>query len=182
MLTISQLARRFGLSRSTLLYYDSIGLLSPSARSRANYRLYSDDDLRRMEVIDQYRRAGLPLADIARLLASDEGELTHVFESRLRSLNDEIRGLRHQQKLIVRLLRNSDALPPTRQLDKDAWVAILRASGMNDEDMRRWHVEFERHSPEAHQDFLESLGIDHAEIDRIREWSRSDSPESTGEA
>jgi DNA-binding transcriptional MerR regulator len=177
VLTISQLARRFGLSRSTLLYYDSIGLLSPSARSRANYRLYSDDDVRRMEIIDQYRQAGLSLADIGRLLASDGGGLTEVFESRLQSLNDEIRGLRHQQMLIVRLLRNSDALPATRPLDKDAWVAILRASGMDDEDMRRWHVEFERHSPEAHQDFLESLGIDHAEIVRIREWSRSASAE-----
>ena len=49
MLTISQLARRFGLSRSTLLYYDSIGLLSPSARSDANYRLYSRNDIERME-------------------------------------------------------------------------------------------------------------------------------------
>ena len=68
MLTIGQLARRFELSRSTLLYYDSIGLLSPSGRSRANYRLYSDDDVRRMEAIAGYRRAGLPLADIARLL------------------------------------------------------------------------------------------------------------------
>ena len=175
MLTISQLARRFGLSRSTLLYYDSIGLLSPSERSRANYRLYSDDDVRRMEIIDQYRRAGLPLADIARLLSPDGGELTGLRESRLRSLNDEIRGLRYQQKLIVRLLRSHDALPSVRHIDKDGWVSILRAAGMNDEDMERWHAEFERQSPEAHQDFLESLGLDGSEIDRIRAWSRSSS-------
>jgi DNA-binding transcriptional MerR regulator len=172
VLTISQLARRFGLSRSTLLYYDSIGLLTPSARSHANYRLYSAADVQRMEAIDQYRRAGLPLADIARLLASDGGELTGLLESRLRTLNDEIRGLRHQQKLILCLLRNRDSLPSARHIDKDGWVSILRAAGMSDSDMQRWHVEFERHSPEAHQDFLESLGIDHTEIDRIRDWSR----------
>jgi DNA-binding transcriptional MerR regulator len=179
--TISQLARRFGLSRSTLLYYDSIGLLPPSARSRANYRLYSDDDVRRMEIIDQYRRAGLPLADIARLLSSASGELTGVLEARLRTLNEEIRGLRYQQKLIVRLLRSHDALPPVRHIDKDGWVSILRAAGMGDSDMERWHVEFERQSPEAHQDFLESLGLDPSEIDRIRESSRSTwaVPEST---
>ncbi len=40
MITIGRLARRFGLSRSTLLYYDSIGLLSPSTRSAKDYRLY----------------------------------------------------------------------------------------------------------------------------------------------
>ena len=36
MLTVSQLASR--LSRSTLLYYESIGLLKPTARCSANYR------------------------------------------------------------------------------------------------------------------------------------------------
>ncbi|MFO0552482.1 MAG: hypothetical protein U0271_29100 [Polyangiaceae bacterium] len=38
--------------------------------------------------------------------------------------------------------------------------------------MHRWHVEFERLSPEAHRDFLESLGLPHAEVARIRDWSR----------
>jgi DNA-binding transcriptional MerR regulator len=173
VLTISQLARQFGLSRSTLLYYDSIGLLSPSGRSHANYRLYSEDDVRRMESIARYRSAGLSLADIARILDSGGNRLTELLEARLGALNDEIRGLRLQQKLIVRLLRHRDDLPATRHLDKAGWVAILRASGMTDDDMSRWHVEFERHSPEAHQDFLESLGIEHEEIDRIRRWSRS---------
>ncbi len=37
MHTIGQIGKRFGLPRSTLLYYDAIGLLSPSRRSDANY-------------------------------------------------------------------------------------------------------------------------------------------------
>ena len=41
MLTIGKLARKFDLSRSTLLYYDRIGLLKPSGRTRANYRVYT---------------------------------------------------------------------------------------------------------------------------------------------
>jgi DNA-binding transcriptional MerR regulator len=173
MLTISRLARRFGLSRSTLLYYDSIGLLSPSARSEANYRLYSPNDVQRMELIDVYRKTGLPLADIARLLSSGQSQLAGVLEARLRALNAEIQGLRRQQQLIVQLLRRRAARRGTRWLDKDGWVAILRATGMGEEDMRRWHVEFERLSPEAHQDFLESLGLDGGEIARIRRRSRA---------
>jgi DNA-binding transcriptional MerR regulator len=176
MLTISRLARRFGLSRSTLLYYDSIGLLSPSARSESNYRLYSPKDLERMELIDVYRKAGLPLADIARLLASGQSELAGVLEARLRTLSAEIQGLRRQQQLVVQLLQRRAARRGSRWLDKDGWVAILRATGMGEEDMRRWHVEFERLSPEAHQDFLESLGLEAAEIARIRRWSRKRSP------
>jgi DNA-binding transcriptional MerR regulator len=173
MLTISQLARRFNLSRSTLLYYDSIGLLSPSARSEAHYRLYTPQDVQRMELIDLYRKTGLPLADIARVVSSDQGELAAVLESRLRALNGEIQGLRRQQQLIVQLLRRRAVRRGARWLDKDGWVAILRATGMGEEDMRRWHVEFERLSPEAHQDFLELLGLEAEEIEKTRRWSRN---------
>ena len=172
MLTISQLARRFGLSRSTLLYYDSIGLLSPSHRSRANYRLYSDADVERMELIDLYRRAGLPLKDIARVLDSNRGVASELLAERLRSLGREINRLRRQQQRIVDLLKSEAALRETRSLDKEGWVAILRATGLSDDDMHRWHVEFERLSPAAHQDFLESLGLETQEIERIRAGSR----------
>ncbi len=172
MLTISQLASRFGLSRSTLLYYDTIGLLSPSVRSRANYRLYSDADVERMELIDLYRQAGLPLKDVARVLDSGQGAATQALGERLRAVSQEIRQLRRQQHMIVGLLQSEVALRETRSLDKEGWVAILRASGLSDDDMARWHVEFERLSPQAHQDFLESLGLGDEEIDRIREWSR----------
>jgi len=171
MLTVSRMARRFGLSRSTLLYYDSIGLLSPSTRSRANYRLYSDADVERMELIAVYRQVGLPLADIAQVLDADEGSLAWRLEQRLRSLNQEIRQLRQQQKMIVRLMQNPTALRETRSMDKEGWVAILRAAGLSDADMQRWHVEFERQSPEAHQDFLESLGLGEEEIARIRKFT-----------
>ena len=49
MYTVSKIAQRFGLSRSTLLYYDRIGLLSPSGRSPGDYRLYDQADCDRLE-------------------------------------------------------------------------------------------------------------------------------------
>jgi hypothetical protein len=39
--------------------------------------------------------------------------------------------------------------------------------------MARWHQEFERAAPQDHQEFLEYLRIDAAEISKIREWSRA---------
>ena len=57
-------------------------------------------------------------------------------------------------------------------MDKQGWVALLRAAGLSDVDMRRWHVEFERMAPRAHLDFLESLGVSPAEIEKIRRWAR----------
>lgn len=66
------MARRYGLSRSTLLYYDRIDVLTPSGRSAAGYRRYSAADGRRLARICRYRRAGLPLATIRDLLAASD--------------------------------------------------------------------------------------------------------------
>jgi len=173
MYTIGQVAKCYALSRSTLLYYDRIGLLRPSGRSAADYRLYSARDLKRMDRIVLFRSAGLPLEAIAGLLEQEEDQLDRALEGRLAAINDEIQHLRGQQQVILKILENEGAAKHTRVLSKDTWVGMLRAAGLDEDGMRNWHVEFERTSPEGHQDFLESIGIDGAEIEQIREWSRT---------
>ena len=170
-ITIGRLAKRFGLSRSTLLYYDSIGLLTPSERTPASYRIYSDKDVRRMGQIAVYREAGLPLRAIGAMLDGRMGASASLLEERLVQINREIQRLREQQQVLVGLLKNHKALRASRVMTKERWVSLLAATGMNDEDMRRWHVEFESMAPEAHQDFLESLGISKKEIRAIRKWA-----------
>lgn len=176
MFTIGQVAKKYGLSRSTLIYYDKIGVLKPGGRSESNYRLYTKDDLHRMDRIMLFRGAGLSLESIGALLDKNDSDLNVSLEQRLYAINDEIQGLRDQQQVILRLLENQNHAGKTRVMDKETWVSILEASGLDDEGMRNWHVEFEKTSPEAHQDFLESIGIDREEIKLIRQWSRPDNP------
>ena len=170
--SVGKLGRRFGLSRTALLYYDRIGLLSPSSRTEAGYRVYTDGDVQRLESICRYRDAGLPLAQIRELLDGQKSRSAELLEARLDQLNTEIARLREQQQIIVRLLARPEKLRATRAMDKARWVGILRAAGLDDADMQRWHQEFERMAPEAHQDFLESLGLPKSEVKRVRGWSR----------
>ena len=172
MLTIGQLAKKYALSRSTLIYYDKLGVLSPSGRSYSNYRLYSEGDRKRLDRIMLFRSAGLSLETISQLLGREGGEVATALEQRLSSLNDEIQALRNQQKVILSLLKNTGAEHGARVLDKATWVSILRAAGLDEAGMRQWHVEFEKTSPEAHRDFLASIGIGNDEIESIRAWSR----------
>lgn len=176
METVGRLARRYGLSRSTLLYYDRIGLLSPSDRSAAGYRLYSGADVRRLEKILAFRAVGLPLESIDSLLGSgsdsEADSVDSALEKRLVAIDREITGLRRQQEVILRLLERDGEGARSRSLDKQGWTEILRATGMDDDDMWRWHREFERMAPAAHQEFLESLRIAPAEIESIRARSR----------
>ena len=67
-LTVGQVAERFAVTVRTLHHYDEIGLLRPSRRSAAGYRLYTDADITRLQHVVVYRRLGLALEDIAAVL------------------------------------------------------------------------------------------------------------------
>ena len=58
-------------------------------------------------------------------------------------------------------------------ITKQKWTSIMKACGLSDDQMHRWHAEFERSAPEEHQEFLEFLHIPEAEIKTIREKSRT---------
>lgn len=65
---VSEVAELSGLSIRALHHYDAIGLLVPSRRSPAGYRLYDDDDLLRLQQVLIGRALGLPLEAIRRSL------------------------------------------------------------------------------------------------------------------
>ncbi|WP_018349061.1 MerR family transcriptional regulator [Longispora albida] len=69
---VGQVAKFAGITVRTLHHYDEIGLLSPSGRTSAGYRRYSDADLGRLQQILFYRELGFPLDEIAVIL-SDPG-------------------------------------------------------------------------------------------------------------
>ena len=66
--TVGQLARLSGVTVRTLHHYDETGLLRPTRRSDAGYRLYDADDLARLQQILFYRELGFALDDVAGLL------------------------------------------------------------------------------------------------------------------
>lgn len=66
--TVGELASLTGVSVRTLHHYDQIGLLSPSERSSAGYRLYNGEDAERLHRILVYRELGFDLKRIAEIL------------------------------------------------------------------------------------------------------------------
>ncbi|OGV58742.1 MAG: hypothetical protein A2X49_00415 [Lentisphaerae bacterium GWF2_52_8] len=176
MYTISQLAKRFKLSRSTLLYYESIGLLLSSGLGKNGYRLYSEREEKRLQRICMFREMRIPLKKIKKLLGTEKGDVRKALEEQLLKLNEEIKRLRLQQQSIVRMLQDPKLLRLTRSMDKDGWVEMFKAAGVSDESMLKFHQEFERNAPEAHQDFLESIGIPTDEVIKMRRKLKEKSP------
>lgn len=95
LLTVGQVAARYGVTVRTLHHYDEIGLLRPSERSFAGYRLYAPADLDRLRDIVVYRRLDFPLDEIATVLASPGEAAAHLIRQRALVMTrvDELRQL-----------------------------------------------------------------------------------------
>lgn len=168
MLTITQLARKYKISRATLLYYEREGLLMPAYRSSNGYRWYGPVEMERLEAIVAYRSYGIAVASISELLDSKgSASQVNILRDHFNQLEKEIGLLRKQQQAIVALLQEPQLLEKN-MLTKERWVEIMKASGFDEEAMTTWHQKFEEMEPEEHQRFLESLGIDSNEIQQIR--------------
>jgi DNA-binding transcriptional MerR regulator len=96
MKTVGEVAELARVSVRTLHHYDELGLLAPSERSESGYRLYSYDDVARLQQILIWRQLGFSLAEIKALL--DEPEY------------DRISALERQRELVEREIDRLGAL------------------------------------------------------------------------
>jgi DNA-binding transcriptional MerR regulator/REP element-mobilizing transposase RayT len=179
---IKDISKIVGLSRSTLLYYERIGLINPEKDYQNDYRLFSREDVNLLKKICTYRDMGVSLNEIKNILNEEATDVKNVLEKQLININEQIKKLRNQQNKILEILKIKEKNLESRYLNKETWVKILRKSGFDDEGMENWHKEFEKNAPEAHQDFLESLGLSEDEIKKIRMCSTSVSDVNVAQA
>lgn len=104
--TISQLAKAAKTPTSTLRYYERIGLLKPQDRSKANYRLYDDESLRRLRFIRAAQAIGFTLDHVSTLLGNRDGkaptcnEVQTLIEQRLADIEKRLKDLRHVRRVL----------------------------------------------------------------------------------
>lgn len=168
MFTIGSLTKQFKLSRSTLLYYDKIGLLKPSKRTDSNYRLYSNEDVEKLRTIIRHRDAGISLEDISKLLDIEKNNTTHILTERLKNIQNEIKILKKQESMILAVLIEKVKTNDSEMFDRRSWTELLVSLGFSHEDSMKWHRDFERDSSEEHEAFLHAIGMSEEEIKKLR--------------
>lgn len=100
--TVGELAKRSGLTVRALHHYETLGLLPPSGRSQAGYRLYTERDVLGLHRILAYRQMGLALKDIAPLLGPGAPPLQDLLARQIATAEAE---LARQQRLLAMLRR-----------------------------------------------------------------------------
>lgn len=122
MLKVGELAALAQLTVRTLHHYDSIGLLRPSARSDAGYRLYNRDDVARLHQIQALRVLGMSLADIGLYLDSPGASPLDVIERQLAAVEQTIADA---NRMRAHLLRLRGALVRGATPDLSDWLTTL---------------------------------------------------------
>lgn len=130
LLTIGQLAKRYGLRTSALRYYEEQGLLIPDGRTEAGYRLYGPEAERTLHFIQQAQRLGFSLADIGAMLHGLEQEtlsdrdVVTIAERRFLDLErrlTELLVLRHEMESFLSELdrvASPESTPSARVFDR----------------------------------------------------------------
>ncbi|ADN75979.1 transcriptional regulator, MerR family [Ferrimonas balearica DSM 9799] len=144
MYRISELAQQVGLSRTALLYYEKQGLIQ-GQRQANGYRLYSDQDLQRVRLIQKLQAGGLTLKECQACL--DARIDRPLLQQRLQQLDQEL---------------------AQKQQSRDLLAALLGQG-----DLKAWHESVDRVAPDAHLDWLMKQGFNEKEALRLK-WLSKD--------
>jgi MerR family transcriptional regulator, copper efflux regulator len=129
LLQIGQVAERTGLSLRTIRFYEENGLVRPTSRTEGGFRLYSEDDVARLEVIKRMKPLGFSLEEmqelltlLARLTSTPEDP---VLAARLRTFHEaataRVRALRDQLAIAEGSPARSPNDRPPLPADRTAW-------------------------------------------------------------
>jgi DNA-binding transcriptional MerR regulator len=133
---VKEVAEIAGVSVRALHHYDEIGLLTPSARSEAGYRLYRDEDLLRLQQILIGRELGIPLEGIKRSLDDPKFDRRAMLE-------------RQRTQIAARAERTAAILRAI-----DAALAVLNEGGKTMKEMSKEEITelFDGFDPARYED------------------------------
>lgn len=156
MYRVSDICEKVGLARSTLLYYERIGLVNPAREPGNGYRLYSEQDFNQLILIRQLQKAGLSLQECKNFLA---GQIdAQRLEQRLFHLEQELREMETAKEVLSALYSKVTG----RSID----------NGSYSQRLNEWHIKFDQQSFAAHLQWLQQLGFSEKEALHIRCVSR----------
>ena len=135
-LTIGETAQLSKVSVRTLHHYDKLGILTPSARTDAGYRLYDTDDLERLHRVLVFRELGFSLTEIADIITDPDFDRTEA--------------LRAQRALLAEKARRTEAM---LQAIDAALAAAEGGHDMSDQERKEMFGElFDGFDPAEYED------------------------------
>jgi MerR family transcriptional regulator, thiopeptide resistance regulator len=163
---IGELARATGLTVRTLHHYDEIGLLIPSERTQAGYRLYGEHDVRRLYEIRALRDLGIPLGEIPEAL---DGEVRTTLARHLERIEQDLERGRRLRSLLKGILDGADSASGTDYMEAIEAMTMFEKYYTPDQleqiEERRGSFSQEEHD-RFHQDWEDLIAAANAEKEK----------------
>src|SRR5262249_10888935 len=127
LLKVGDLAERTGLSVRTLHYYEEIGLLVPSHRTRSGHRLYTAEDVLRLQQIKSLRALGFSLDEVRECLESPRFSPLRIIEDHLARAKEQ---LSLQQQIVDRLEGIARSLRQGEEVKPEQFLKAMEVMSM----------------------------------------------------
>ncbi|WP_110933343.1 MerR family transcriptional regulator [Paenibacillus bouchesdurhonensis] len=134
MIPIQKVAKQTGVTVRTLRYYDQIRLLAASSKTEGGHRLYTDDDLRKLQQIQFFKGVGYSLKDIKEMLADPKWNWSTSLKAQLAYIMEEQTRLRVIEQGLRELISGLVV-----EGGEDA-LAIQKFIQLSSQDKRRRHI------------------------------------------
>lgn len=122
---VGQIAEKAGINVETVRYYEKLKLLPrPKRKQDSKYRIYDEDDLKRLLFVKRAKELGFTLKEIKELLdlridsRAKCGDVKHLTEHKLKDVDNKINDLKKIRNVLVKLINqcvneevSSDACP-----------------------------------------------------------------------
>lgn len=126
---VGELAKRTGMTVRTLHHYHEIGLLTPSQRTAAGHRLYTEGDVARLQQVASLRSLGFPLDEIRDVLDEDRLSPLDIVRMHAERMRQQVRS---QQRLVERLDALAAGLDGARHVSAEQLIATIEEINMFD--------------------------------------------------
>ena len=110
MRTVKEISNITGISVRTLHYYDEIGLLKPTDKSDAGYRLYDDKALEQLQQILFFREFDIPLKEIKAVMDNPALDRNHILKMQREMLLTKIKRMEHLVASIDDILKGDNKM------------------------------------------------------------------------
>jgi DNA-binding transcriptional MerR regulator len=128
---IGELAKQTGITVRTLHHYHHIGLLSPSQFTESSHRLYTKDDIARLQQIISLKQLGFSLEDIKIFIENPNFNPVQVIKTQLDKVKEQIK---LQEQLCVELEHIYKMLNRQQEIGTEEFIKlieVIRINGQN---------------------------------------------------
>lgn len=109
-MTIHEIAQKTGLTKKAINYYEQKGLIAPEYNPENGYRVFSEQDLKKLAIISLLRQLEIPVEKIRPLL-EDKVAMTDLLKQRLQTIATEVESLETEKQILAAALEKEQRMP-----------------------------------------------------------------------